>query len=56
MSLVRILLAIFIPPVAVFLTDGLGVHFWLNLVLFFFGWLPAVIHAIYLMGVRDAGR
>ncbi len=56
MTLVRIILALFLPPVAVFLTVGLGMHFWLSLVLTFFGWLPGVVHAFYVIGVHDGKR
>jgi uncharacterized membrane protein YqaE (UPF0057 family) len=31
MDILRIVLAIFLPPVAVFLTVGLGMHFWINI-------------------------
>ena len=56
MTLVRIILALFLPPVAVFLTVGLGMHFWLSLVLTFFGWLPGVVNAFYVIGVHDGKR
>lgn len=32
-DLIRVLLAIFLPPVAVFLEVGLGAQFWINLLL-----------------------
>ena len=51
-SLVRILLAIFIPPIAVLLTTGFGLQFLLNVVLWILGWLPGTIHALWLMN-RD---
>ena len=56
MTLVRIIRAQFLPPVAVFLTVGLGMPFWLSLVLTFFGWLPGVVHAFYVIGVHDGKR
>jgi hypothetical protein len=33
MNILRILLAILLPPVGVFLTVGLGLQFWLNILL-----------------------
>ena len=48
-SLVRILLAIFLPPVAVLLTTGFGLHFLLNILLWILGWLPGTVHALWLM-------
>ncbi|MBN2800825.1 MAG: YqaE/Pmp3 family membrane protein [Deltaproteobacteria bacterium] len=49
MDVLRILLAIFFPPVAAFLTVGFGLHFWLNLLLTFLGYVPGLIHAIWLV-------
>lgn len=53
MTLIRIILALIISPVAVFLTVGPTLHFWINIVLYIFGWLPGVIHAFYVMGTAD---
>lgn len=49
MNLLRIVLAIFLPPVAAFLTVGLGLQFWLNLILTLFFFVPGMIHAIWLV-------
>lgn len=48
-TLVRILLAIFLPPIAVLFTTGLGLQFLLNILLTLIGWLPGNIHALWLM-------
>lgn len=48
-TFVRILLALFAPPVAVLLTTGLGLQFLLNIVLTLFAVLPGSIHALWLM-------
>lgn len=45
----RIVLAIILPPLGVFLEVGLGKHFWLNILLTILGWLPGVIHAFYVI-------
>ncbi len=50
MDILRIVIAIFLPPVAVFTQVGLGKHFWINLVLTLLGWLPGVVHAIWVIG------
>lgn len=55
MNIVRIILAIFLPPVAAFLTVGLGFHFWLNLLLTLLFFFPGMIHALWLV-VRKAGQ
>lgn len=49
MDLIRIILAIFLPPVAVFLKVGLALHFWINLLLTILGFVPGVIHAIWVL-------
>lgn len=49
MTFLKILLAIFLPPVAAFLQVGIGVHFWLNILLTLLGGLPGMIHAIWLL-------
>ena len=46
---IKILIAIFLPPLAVFFEVGFGLHFWLNIVLCFFFWIPAVLHALYVI-------
>ncbi|MBF2046069.1 YqaE/Pmp3 family membrane protein [Leptolyngbya sp. NK1-12] len=47
MNLLRILLAILVPPLGVFLTFGLGPTFIINLLLTLLGWLPGSIHAVW---------
>jgi len=49
MDLIRILCAIFIPPLGVFLQVGLGTDFWINLVLTFLGYIPGIIHALWVI-------
>ncbi len=49
MDIIRLLLAIFLPPAGVFLQVGLGKHFWINLLLTLLGWIPGVIHAFYVI-------
>jgi len=52
MDLIRIIAAIFLPPLGVFLQVGLGGAFWLNILLTLLGWLPGVIHAIWIVARR----
>ena len=33
MNILRIILAILLPPLSVFLTVGIGMHFWINILL-----------------------
>ncbi len=48
MDLIKILLCIFLPPVAAFLAVGISLHFFLNILLCFCGFLPGMIHAFWL--------
>jgi uncharacterized membrane protein YqaE (UPF0057 family) len=52
MDLLRIILALFLPPVAVFLTVGFGWHFWINILLTLLGLLPGMIHALWVVVKR----
>ena len=49
MDLLRIVLAIFLPPLAVFLTIGIGLHFWINIILTLLGGVPGMIHALWVV-------
>ena len=49
LDMLRLLIAIFIPPLGVFLEVGIGLHFWLNLVLTLFGYVPGIIHAVWVI-------
>lgn len=49
MKLIKIILAILIPPVAAFMQVGLTKHFWLNLILSILFVIPGVIHALWLV-------
>ena len=48
-DIVRVLLAILLPPLGVFLQVGLGLHFWLSILLTLFGYVPGIIHAVWII-------
>jgi uncharacterized membrane protein YqaE (UPF0057 family) len=52
MDLIRILLAILLPPLGVFLQVGLGWQFWLNILLTLLGYIPGVVHAVWIIARR----
>nr|WP_298413471.1 YqaE/Pmp3 family membrane protein [uncultured Halomonas sp.] len=52
MDIIRIILAILLPPVGVFLQVGLGLHFWINILLTILGYIPGIIHAIWIIARR----
>ena len=49
MDILRIIIAIFLPPVAAFLTVGIRLQFWLNIILTLCWFLPGSVHAIWLV-------
>ena len=49
MDILRIILSVIIPPVGVFLQVGLGLQFWLNILLTLCGWLPGIVHALWVI-------
>ena len=49
MDLIRIILSVIIPPLGVFLQVGIGGQFWLNILLTLLGYIPGLVHAIYII-------
>ncbi|BAZ09620.1 hypothetical protein NIES4071_14290 [Calothrix sp. NIES-4071] len=52
MDLVRIICAIFLPPLGVFLQVGIGIDFWINILLTMFGYIPGIVHAIWIIAKK----
>lgn len=52
MDLIRIIFSVLIPPLGVFLQVGLGGAFWLNVLLTLMGYIPGLIHAVYIIGKK----
>lgn len=51
-DLVEIILSVIVPPLGVGLEVGITKQFWLNVVLTVFGYVPGLIHAIYIIAKR----
>ena len=49
MVVIKIILAILLPPVAAALQVGISTHFWINLILTLLGGVPGMIHALWLV-------
>ncbi len=49
MDPIRLICAIFLPPLGVFLQVGLGRDFWINVVLTLLGYLPGILHAVWVI-------
>ena len=45
----RIVVAILLPPLGVFLQVGLTKHFWINIVLTLLGYIPGIVHAVWVI-------
>ena len=43
MDLLRVLVAILLPPLGVFLQVGIGKHFWINILLTILGYIPGIV-------------
>lgn len=53
MGCLRVVFAVILPPVGVFLTVGFGLQFWLNIVLTLLGYIPGLVHAIWIIARKD---
>lgn len=49
MDLVRLILSVIIPPLGVFLQVGLTKHFWINVILTILGYIPGLVHAVWVI-------
>jgi uncharacterized membrane protein YqaE (UPF0057 family) len=52
MDLLRIVLAILLPPLGVFLQVGFGAQFWINILLTLLGYIPGIVHAVWIIARR----
>jgi uncharacterized membrane protein YqaE (UPF0057 family) len=53
MKLLRYILAIALPPVAIFLEYGISTTLLINIGLTLLGWVPGAIHALWVTGRYD---
>ena len=49
MDIIRIIIAIILPPLGVFLHVGIGKHFWINILLTLLGYIPGIVHAVWVI-------
>lgn len=52
MDFLRIVIAIIFPPLGVFLQVGFGGAFWLNILLTLCGYIPGIVHAVWIIARR----
>jgi uncharacterized membrane protein YqaE (UPF0057 family) len=48
-DILRIVLAIILPPLGVLLQVGLTKHFWINVLLTILGYIPGMVHAVWVI-------
>lgn len=51
-DILKILLAVILPPLGVFFEVGLTKHFWINIILTILGFVPGIVHAVYIIATR----
>lgn len=51
-DLIRVLFAILLPPVGVAMEVGFTKQFWINVLLTVFGYVPGIVHAVYIIAKR----
>jgi uncharacterized membrane protein YqaE (UPF0057 family) len=49
MDVLRIVFAVLLPPLGVFLQVGIGKHFWISILLTILGYVPGIIHAMWVI-------
>jgi len=53
MEFFKIIISILLPPLGVFLQVGfLNRHFWINIILTLLGYIPGIVHAIWVIAKK----
>ncbi|GGB42995.1 proteolipid membrane potential modulator [Oceanisphaera marina] len=52
MDFIRIIIAILLPPLGVFMQVGLSKHFWINILLTLLGYIPGIVHAVWVIAKK----
>ena len=53
MDILRIIIAIILPPLGVFLQVGLTKHFWVNILLTILGfYIAGIVHAVWVIATK----
>ncbi len=51
-DIIRILFAVLLPPIGVAMQVGFTKHFWINVILTILGYVPGIVHAVYIIAKR----
>ncbi len=49
---IKIIFAVLLPPLGVAMEVGFTKHFWINVLLTVLGYVPGIIHAVYIIAKR----
>ncbi|GKY91359.1 hypothetical protein MPSEU_000108100 [Mayamaea pseudoterrestris] len=52
-TIILVILCFLLPPLAVGLEEGFGHQLFLNIILLILGWIPAIVHALFLISADD---
>ena len=52
MDIIRLIFAVILPPLGVFLQVGIGAQFWINILLTILGYIPGIVHAVWIIAKR----
>jgi uncharacterized membrane protein YqaE (UPF0057 family) len=52
MDIIRLVCAIFLPPLRVFLQVVISPQFWINILLTLLGYIPGIVHAVWIIARR----
>ena len=55
MNILNLILAILLPPLGAFFQVGVTKHLVINIILCLCGWLPGVVHAVWLVVSNKKG-
>jgi len=53
MGIIQVIASILLPPLGVFLTMGVSQALLINVVLTLLGWVPGIIHALWLLSKKS---
>ena len=52
MDIIKLIFAVLLPPLGVFLEVGVKPQFWINILLTLLGYIPGIIHAVWIIARR----
>ncbi|NJK56048.1 MAG: YqaE/Pmp3 family membrane protein [Pleurocapsa sp. SU_5_0] len=53
MGIINVIAAILLPPLSVFLTMGVSQALLINILLTLLGWVPGIIHALWIISKKS---